>query len=289
MINGMGDENKTNAQVAVIYHAECPDGFAGAFAAWRKYGPNAEYIPLHHTSPLPVERIKGCDVFCIDFTYGPGHSLDLLLEHAHRVILIDHHKSSESILGRFDEKHFSIEHSAAVLAWQYFYPNTPVPKLFQRIESIDLGRFSDPEVRETDRILTLTSLDFKEWDGFVEEFEDDARRAVLLRDGALLDQYMKIQLGKLLNHAEVVSFEGYRCLMVNSPVHVSYIGKALYEKMPPIGIVWSRRCKDIVVSLRSDGTVDVAAIAEKYGGGGHKQAAAFSWEQQELLSFFAKQ
>ncbi len=71
--------------------------------------------------------------------------------------------------------------------------------------------------------------------------------------------------------------------MVNTPLHVSYVGKELYTKYPPIAVMWSRRGNSIIVSLRSDGSVDVADIAEKYGGGGHPQAAAFRWEAEHIL------
>ena len=32
----------------VIYHANCADGFGAAFAAWRKLGDEAEYVPMDH-------------------------------------------------------------------------------------------------------------------------------------------------------------------------------------------------------------------------------------------------
>lgn len=38
----------------------------------------------------------------------------------------------------------------------------------------------------------------------------------------------------------------------------------------------------IVASLRSDGSTDVAAIAQDYGGGGHKKAAGFAFKDTDL-------
>ncbi|MBI2036889.1 MAG: hypothetical protein HYT14_00835 [Candidatus Liptonbacteria bacterium] len=43
-----------------------------------------------------------------------------------------------------------------------------------------------------------------------------------------------------------------------------------------MGIVWYERDGQIKVSLRSNGTVNVAKFAEKFGGGGHKAAAGFA-------------
>src|SRR3989344_3757446 len=40
-------------KIAVLYHGGCPDGFGGAYAAWKKFGNMAEYIPLKHGKPAP--------------------------------------------------------------------------------------------------------------------------------------------------------------------------------------------------------------------------------------------
>ena len=48
------------------------------------------------------------------------------------------------------------------------------------------------------------------------------------------------------------------------------------------------------VGLRSNGGVDVGAIAKSFGGGGHRQAAGFRWEgdrvaiTEKLIDFFAQ-
>ena len=41
--------------IAVLYHAECPDGFGGSFAAWKKFGKTAIYIPVYHDTSPPEE------------------------------------------------------------------------------------------------------------------------------------------------------------------------------------------------------------------------------------------
>ena len=37
----------------VAYHGNCPDGFGGAYAAWKKFGDTAEYLPLSYGKPVP--------------------------------------------------------------------------------------------------------------------------------------------------------------------------------------------------------------------------------------------
>ena len=76
--------------------------------------------------------------------------------------------------------------------------------------------------------------------------------------------------------AEEVIFEGYKILAVNAPqMFRSDLGHLLAEKKPPFAIIWYYRDGNIFVSLRASGKFDVCALAKKYGGGGHKAAAAF--------------
>jgi hypothetical protein len=37
----------------VIYHADCRDGFGAAYAAWKKFGDNASYIPWRDHAVAP--------------------------------------------------------------------------------------------------------------------------------------------------------------------------------------------------------------------------------------------
>lgn len=32
-------------EIVIIYHAQCRDGLGSAYAAWKKFGDNASYIP----------------------------------------------------------------------------------------------------------------------------------------------------------------------------------------------------------------------------------------------------
>lgn len=34
--------------VTVLYHADCPDGFGSAYAAWLRFGDSASYRGMHH-------------------------------------------------------------------------------------------------------------------------------------------------------------------------------------------------------------------------------------------------
>src|SRR3989344_9258076 len=55
-------------EIAVLYHGGCPDGFGGAYAAWKKFDDTADYIPLKHGKPAP-ENLDGKELYFIDFCY----------------------------------------------------------------------------------------------------------------------------------------------------------------------------------------------------------------------------
>ena len=267
----------------IIYHAECPDGFGAAWAAWKHFGDHATYLPVYHQT-LPPDAVVGKHVYTIDYSYPR----EMVREYAPQALswtIIDHHPSNEPSLPLSTKHLFDLNHSAAVLSWNFFHPAAPTPKLLQYIEDVDLWRFLLPDTKILQESWGLRDQDFAIWSTMVDDFESDQTRKKYLDEGMVLRKKIDQTRDRLIETAETVEFEGYTCLMVNAPVQVSEIGNQLAKKLPPIGIVWSRRKKKVIVSLRSDGTVDVAKLAERYGGGGLSAAAAFSWEVDNFLNF----
>ena len=84
----------------VIYHASCADGFGAAFAAWLKFGDEAEYVPCQYRQedkwPNDVRYshlLREREVYIIDFSF-PRELMDFIFKHAKRVVWLDHHASS---------------------------------------------------------------------------------------------------------------------------------------------------------------------------------------------------
>lgn len=272
-----------NKKSVVLYHAGCPDGFGGAWAAWRKMKNNAEYIPVNYQAPYPKEVI-GANVYMVDFCYKP-EVMKKIQEIAASVTVIDHHKTARPAL-RFSDRHlFDIKRSGAALSWKYFHPRKPVPKLLSYIEDTDIWKFKLPRSKEVFEAIYSYEFSFSIFNKLASECEIAKGRLRLATQGKTLLRKLERTTKSIVAGAEEVKFEGYKCLMANAPRDVSHLGHALVVKKPPIGIVWSRRGDKILVSLRSNGKVDVAKIAEKYGGGGHKAAAGFSWEAKNFLRF----
>src|SRR3989338_9515798 len=55
-------------KTAILYHANCPDGFGGAYAAWKKFGDSAEYIPVKHGKPIPENLTARSSILLISVT-----------------------------------------------------------------------------------------------------------------------------------------------------------------------------------------------------------------------------
>jgi nanoRNase/pAp phosphatase (c-di-AMP/oligoRNAs hydrolase) len=110
-------------------------------------------------------------------------------------------------------------------------------------------------------------------------FENPETRAAILERANIYEEYFEKLADMAIEKARLVSFEGYECYFANChPLKTlkSRVGNLLAKKKGPIALVVSAHPKGYGVSIRSDGTVDVAAIAQKYGGNGHTSSAGFA-------------
>lgn len=269
--------HENHKEIAIIYHGGCPDGLGGAYAAWKKFGDDAEYIPAKHGKPAP-EGLEGRKLFFIDFSY-PQEIMDGILKTAASVTVLDHHLGTKEIVESMPDHVFDNNRSGATIAWGYFHPDTPVPALLRYIEDGDLYKFALPHSRQILAYIytsTLLTSSFENWDAVIREVEDPAELERIIQTGTMFEQYHDHIVTNGVRHAELVSFEGYECYFASSTGEfVSDIGNRLVTTRPPIALIASVSATDVRVSLRSDKTIDVAAIARKYGGNGHPAAAGF--------------
>ncbi len=265
----------------VLYHNDCPDGFGAAWAAWKKFGSRAAYLPAFHQQ-LPDPAIKNREVYLVDFAYF-GDELKRFVARNTSVVILDHHISAKPHVKLATEHRYADNHSGAVLAWQYFHPGKKVPLLLRYIEDTDLWKFKLAHAKEFSAAIQQVPYTFAAYEKLAKEFETASGRKALLAIGAIVLAYEDAQIKKLIALAEEAVFEGRRAGVVNSPLFQSQIGHALYDGGYPVAIVWSKQNGHIRVSLRSSGTVDVSKLAEKYGGGGHKAAAGFKLSGDKKL------
>lgn len=297
----------------VIYHANCVDGFGAAFAAWRKLGDEAKYVPMQYEHVLiDEESFKGKEVYILDFSLPP-EQMSWLFQFAKKVVWIDHHKTAidmwfdsfemeERIA--IEEKHTVILNSTAcgaLLAWEYFHPGETIPDLFAYIDDYDRWQFKFEETRALNKVIwSYAPWSFQHWDNLIINVLSGGLGELLREGRAILRMHNQ-------NVASVVENGAMNCLvmkdfadlrissrrdgalglMANCPPHLSSdVGTILATRSGTYGLAWCMDSKkNIKCSIRSNGTYDVTKIAKLFGGGGHLNAAGFTVSQEMFKNF----
>ena len=280
----------------VLYHGGgCADGFCSAWLA-HKVWPDAEYLPCNYGDALP--NVAGKDVLIVDFSY-PREVLTMLAVSAKSLTLLDHHKTAEADLqGFMEECHklygshvnvvFDMEKSGARLMWDYLcerelllhgltlkpYEAEHPINVVRYVEDRDLWKWKLPNSREVNAAIRSYDFDFKTWDRF--EYLD---RVLMAEQGRAILRYQDQIVASHLKHAREIEFCGHKVLCANATSLISEIAGALAQDRA-FGMVYFDRQDGLrQFSLRSrEGGVDVSEIAQRFGGGGHRNAAGFAWD-----------
>ena len=274
-------------EIVIAYHTDCLDGFGAAYAAWKKFGDSADYLPLKHGSVPPLEQLSGREVYMVDFCY-PQESMDAILKAAKSFVVLDHHEGIQDVIESMPNHVYDADRSGATIAWGYFHPDTPVPTLLKHLEDQDLYRFAMPDTRAIDVYLNGFDFSFDLWDTIAADLDDPEKHAAIMTKANAYLEYFNHLVKLSIDHAHPIMFEGHKVLMANtSPMKTlkSAVGNALAKKMPPFGLVLSVHPKGLGVSARGDGTVDLTVIAKKYGGNGHPKSAGFVFPYSSEMPF----
>ena len=261
-------------QTIILYHGDCPDGFGAAYAAWKKFGDSAEYIPVKYGRPAP-ELEPGRDVFVVDFCY-PKEVMDALAANTKTFTVLDHHQGIREVVESFPNHVYDASRSGATIAWGYFHPDTPVPIILQYVQAGDLYTFELPNSRAVLSYLYTKPFHFDAWDAMREELEDPEKQARAIARGEIYFEYYSLMVEKMASRAELVEFDNREVYLGSAnSLFNSDVGHVLAKKQGPFALIAGIAHDGIRVSLRGDGSVDVSAIARAHGGNGHPNAAAF--------------
>ncbi len=265
--------------IVVLYHND-EDGFAGAWVAWKKFKNKAQYIQASYTNQTAA-NFSGKTVYMIDFCYNDKSKMKKILENNKKVIVIDHHISQKESARISSENIYSPNHSACVLTWNYFNPQKPLPKLLAHIEDMDLWKFKMRFTREIIASLDTYPLKFSIWDKITKDFQSTAKIKKYINEGKAIVKYQATLVESLVENGIEARIDGHNVIAVNSPILHSEIGHHIGKNYPnTIGLIWNSKNGRIKTSLRSGKNIDVSKIAQKFGGGGHKQASGFSFDYE---------
>jgi len=273
------------AEILCIYHGNCLDGFGAAWAVRHALGDKVTFYKGIHQQPPP--DVEGLDVIRVDFSYKKD-VLEAMLETAVSITILDHHVSAEedlrellssgSIKGLFD-----MEKSGAMLAWEWFNPGQEPPELIAHIQDRDLWTFKLSGTREIYSALSSYPHDFTVWDRLMSG--DRQALESLKSDGEAIERKLQKDIEALIaSGVRRMTIAGYDVPVLNAPAaYVSDAGHLLSIDEPFAACYWDHP-DGRSFSLRSDGDkgINVADVAKRYDGGGHKNAAGFTvaigWE-----------
>lgn len=269
-------------RLLILYHASCQDGFTAAWCAWRKFGDDADYVPVQHGVEPSVTDVAGRDLYILDFSYDRD-TLLRLNDAAASLTLLDHHKTAMADLADFgslpiDRRPrivFDLDRCGAHLAWSYFFPDRPVPPLVRLVEARDLWRWNVPNARPLDAWLGSMPRDFATWNQIYKMGDLLDCKSHVEQGNAIL-RYQAIVVDSQCDKAAEVEMDGYKILTVNATVLISDICGKLAQGRP-FAMTWFETGSGMRVhSLRSDSKgIDVSAVAKRRGGGGHFHAAGY--------------
>ena len=302
----------------VIYHDNCADGFGAAFAAWLKFGDEAEYRACQYGRDdfEEGETVQGREVYILDFSF-PRDMMEWLFAGAKKVVWLDHHKTAFEMWcggipdvgiwredswhdGATPRSHYILldnNKSGAMIAWEYFHPEKEVPMLIKHIDDYDRWQFKLENTKPFIKALwSYAPWSFEQWRtefaegyyGFIKEgaaiLRAHEQNVDAIIEGAV--RYCKLTGPIPLSCADLDD-ESKKGLAANCPPHLaSDVGHELANRSGTYGLLWHINTEGkCLCSLRSNGSYDVSDIAKAFGGGGHKNAAGFQVDIQTLLSW----
>lgn len=280
---------------SVVFHHPCADG---GCAAWivKKYNPDAAMVPCKAGSEpdVTLESFSGQNVIYVDISPMPDYLLRLAAV-AQSVFIIDHHKTNYERIETIGALPgnvsciFDMTLSGCQLTWRYF-SMADEPWFVQCIGDRDMWAFALPFTREYFAGMAEQGLLCQE--GF-QSMYDNARNPEyierVLQIGTKELEFNDRCIADVVKHRrlECVYRDGEQLCRIwlyscDNKTLVSDVGNRLMLQpfddgsMPDFAVGWNYDVANdcFNLSMRSLSTCkDISTVCQKYGGGGHRNAA----------------
>jgi len=263
-----------------IYHGNCTDGFAAAWAVNQKYKEENIVFKEGLFGSVPPD-VTGMDVIIVDFSYS-RKELSKLCRSAKSILLMDHHLSSfNDLLGLDDEISnltliFDMERCGCQIAWDHYFPDVVPPKVFDNIADRDLLKYKLLNTRYVSAYAFSSEYSFQKWDWIMDEQNYDEVVTV----GEILDNKVQKNVVGLANHAQIKLYRDMPIVVANAPeFYACDLARVLldsHSKVAFAAIYYVNGSGKFKVSLRScTKGINVEEVATRHGGGGHRNASGF--------------
>ena len=278
-----------------FYHNDIDGECAGSIVAKKEFNYNKNnFYRVDYIIDLKpmIDSIKNKErVYFVDYSFTEKNVwiLKELLEKECDIIWCDHHTSSIKLTEKYPDlnniKGIRKEGiSGAALTYMYLFDTEykKIPDYVKYVSDYDCWIY---KYKDQTTYFKL-GMDIRNNDALDKiwiELIDISKLLKIIDDGKLIKKYIDIDYKSYRNDYGYESeFEGYKCYVVNRKTN-SWIFGDKYNKYPLV-VVWAYNGKTYSYSLYSSNpNVDCSKIAEKYGGGGHKGAAGFSYNELLVL------
>lgn len=286
-----------------IYHGHCADGFAAALTVWEFFSGGVDLYAANHGDPHPSHTLyEGRVVIIVDFSYS-ANTLRHMADHAHFVLVLDHHKSAAEALESLPKivdihpvynalqgkpfegsnlfAQFDMNRSGAMMAWDFFFPGSDAPRLIRYVQDRDLWQHKLPLTKEVNAALSTVDMNIADWRHF--------SKVLMMTDGLdlIADRGTAVLAMQAKHHDSIIGqglqemmIGGHYMKVVNCPGFYAsdVVGKLAEASVVGVAASYYDSDDKRHFSLRARGKngPDVSAIAVQYGGGGHAAAAGFT-------------
>lgn len=302
-ISELRNKDGAAANVVIIYHGNCADGFTSAWIMAKAFGAfNIEptfHAGVYQDAPPDV---KNAHVFLVDFSYKRA-VIEAMLQDCEKMCIIDHHKTAiadlespfadpleDKLVRMFDTKR-----SGAGLCWQYCFPQIPMPRWIEAVQARDLWQEDRPDwqaIRAVAAYMFSFEYTLANWDQFnTEDYHTlvDCGIPIERKHFKDIEELLTVNTHWLRFPTDTDPTKYITCPSANLPYTLSSdAGHIMNSKHgSDFSVCWwvspdlNRWGTKVTFSMRSpkEGGRDVSELAKLFGGGGHKNAAGFtiSW------------
>lgn len=276
-------------KVLCIFHRNCVDGFASAWVLAQHFGfDHVEFVEANYHDPVP--DISQREVYIVDFSYTPRELMGKL-GRARKVTMIDHHRDRllEWMHVETPSNFRLISDltgvmSGATLTWKHFNQLSEIPRLLQHCQDWDTWAF---KLQRTKEIITALKArgyyqpSAENFKAFGDLVRGTTGLQTLFDEGQVLKRAnLQLMEGWIARNSTLVELDGFLVPMANVPYEFASETGHILSQGYPFSITYEDNLATgkRKYSLRSekDKGMDVAKIAQRYGGNGHPSAAGFT-------------
>lgn len=265
---------------------------------------NITFIPVNYDQQNDKDLLKHVDintsVFVLDFAFTPELTQEMINTSLFFQTL-DHHETSERMLGNSEHVYFDSTSSGALMAFQYFFPNEEdTPLAVTLADNRDLWKKDHGDEDAFHEALMATRSQSKDNQEFIKYLVD------IVFDPVLTDEMIKygnsmidkrdsnIKLATAKRNLIKIDFAGYPAIFFNYSVDQSEACEYIYTRPEYSNYIVGtfKFLNDGMVnfSIRKgkDCDANLAKIAEyNFGGGGHEKAAGFHCTYERAISIIS--